>query len=116
MIDKLKKQKDLEQLQKFITQEKIKGYVSHLWYSSLRSSYPVQFIQLMKKYRITTKGAKAIEYDDELIRDAKDRVNKLYLRLSKYILELPNEEESKKDFEHLVTRLEDLLSKQNLEN
>src|SRR5450755_658721 len=87
MIGKTKKQEDLEHLRRFITQQEICGFVSHLWYSSLRAKYPFVFIQLMKKYRNTNKNPKAIEFDDRNLRDAIIWGNKLLVRLNKYLLE-----------------------------
>lgn len=116
MIGKEKKQENLEILKRLVTNPRIGGFGSHLWYRSLRCAYPFQFIQLMKKYRNLKKDPEAVRYDDVLISEAIVRVNNAYAVLKKYLLHPPETEEEKKDFEERVDYLEDILLKQNKEN
>ena len=102
MIGIEKKQENLETLKRLVTDPRIGGFASHLWYRALRSGYPFQFIQLMKNYSYKNKSPEAIEFHEKRIRNAIDRVNYSYTVLKKYLLHPPETEEEKVDFEKRV--------------
>jgi hypothetical protein len=115
MIGEENKQKDLEQLKKFIIGPVV-GFVSHLWYDTLRKRYPLPFLQLMNEYRNRNKGPGGISFDDEKIREARDRIHEANADLKAYILHPPEDEEERKHLERIVLMLEEQLLKQAREN
>ena len=116
MIGEEQKLRDLEQLKRFILNPDIGGYISHVWYSSLRTKYPYEYIRLMKIYRNTNKSAEAVNEDERRISAAIGGINQLYEGLKKYFINPPKTDEEKKDFEKKTGFLEGLILKQALEN
>jgi Holliday junction resolvase-like predicted endonuclease len=88
----------------------VHGYVSNLWYGALRSRYPYDFILYAKKYNKTSEGYK------DLLAIAAERVNKLYAAMNSYLIDPPNTEEQKVEFDRIIVVFEKLLHKQNAEN
>ena len=110
------KQEDLDRLTRFILEPIVFGIVSLHWYSSLRTTYPFQFIQLMEEHRNFKKEPNEIEIDDLRIKGAIKLVNRLYFDFKKYLIDPPENENQKKDLDKIINKLEDLLLKQNKEN
>jgi hypothetical protein len=116
MIGKDKKQQDLDQLERFILEPKISEYFTHLWYSSLRNKYPFQYLQLLKKHRNGKKDSIELEVDDDRINVAINWLSSMRALLNKYIIVPPEDDDQNREFDMLITRLEELLLKQNKEN
>ncbi len=104
------KNKDLKVLEKFVKHPHLNGYVTHLWYGSLRSRYPYEFILYAKKYNKTSVGYQA------LLEVAIKRVNDLYGIMSSYLINPPKTKEQKDEFDKITDVLEKLLNKQLVEN
>ena len=116
MIGKDKKQQDLDRLERFILEPKISEYFTHLWYSSLRNKYSFQYLQLLKKHRNAKKDPTELEVDDDMINAAINWISSMKAGLNKYIIMPPEDDDQKREFDMLITRLEELLLKQNKEN
>ena len=116
MSQKDVKQQELDRLERFVLESNISDYVSHKWYSSLRTKYPFEYIQLLKKHKNSKNDPTALEVEEERISAAINWIWQVYVDLNKYIIEPPDEDEQKKEFVMLITRLEALLLNQNKKN
>jgi hypothetical protein len=116
MIGKDKKQQALEQLEKFILDPEVKNYFTFLWFSSLRNEYPFQYLQLLKKHRNRNNDPDIVKSFDDRIIAAIYWIENMKSGFNKYIIIPPENEDQKKEFKMLTTRLKELLLKQNKEN
>jgi len=116
MIGKDKRQQELERLEKFIREPKISGYVAHMWFSSLRNKYPFQYLQLLQKHRDTSKDPEELQVYEDKIFAAIYWINGMKESFNKYIIMPPEDEDQEREFDMLISRLEELLLKQNKEN
>lgn len=116
MSNKRKQQKDLEQLKYFVLNPPVHDHVSYLWYYSLRTRYPFQYLQLMKQYRHLQKDNSVRQLDNDNIKEVVQWINRLYGDLTQYFIKPPQNEEQEKNFINKVNFLEELLLKQTREN
>lgn len=116
MRNKRKQQKDLEQLKYFVLNPPVHDHVSYLWYYSLRTRYPFQYLQLMKQYRHLQKDNSVRQLDNDNIKEVVQWINRLYGDLTQYFIKPPQNEEQEKNFINKVNFLEELLLKQTREN
>ena len=47
-------------LERFVKEDRVSGFVSKLWYDSLRTAYPFEFICLARKYNKSSPGRKRL--------------------------------------------------------
>jgi hypothetical protein len=116
MIGKDKRQQELQRLEKFILEPKISGYITHLWFSSLRNKYPLQYLQLLQKHHQSINDQDELKKNDDSIHAAIYWINGMKASLNKFILMPPVDDDQKREFDMLINRLEELLLKQNKEN
>ncbi len=104
------KYEDLQVLEKYVKHPHITEFTTHTRFDALRNRYPYEFILYVKKYR------KSSESYQILLDIAIKRVNKLYQAMVCHIINPPETEEQKDEFDEILHVLKKLLHRQNVEN
>ena len=104
------KEKDLIQLEDLVKREKLAGHIVHHFYYHLRTMYPLEFIHLAIKYNKTSIG------HQYYIKEAIERINKIYNKMNDYTFKYPETDEGTKELENNIKKLQQRLLKQNKEN
>jgi len=100
------RQQDLVQLETFVQNPKLTGFVNHLWYSYLRFYYPLEFIRLVNKYE------KCDAWHISLHQEAIKKFNELFATFNTFLVIAPKTGKEKQEFNKATKRLEKLISVQ----
>lgn len=71
----MSKKEDLKTLKNFILRPKVEGWISNMYYWTLRKAYPLEFLRLMDRHRNLGKEMNDIALDDKYIREAEEAAN-----------------------------------------
>ncbi len=104
------KYEDLQVLENYVKHPHITEYTTQMRFNALRNRYPYEFILYVKQHRKSSDSYKV------LLDIAIKRVNKLYQAMTCYIINPPETEEQKDEFDEILHVLKKLLHRQNVEN
>jgi hypothetical protein len=111
-----KRKKEIEDLKKFVREDRIVGFVSHEYFRYLRTNYPSHFIKFVNQYK--KKDIKQDKYKGlgEWLMESVNKVNGFNKEVNSYLVNPPQTVNDKKRFGELITKAEDVLEKQSKYN
>jgi hypothetical protein len=115
MIGNDTRKKHLEQLQQFIYQEEVHGWVANMWYHTLRTQYPYEFIVMARIFCKKFPDRKD-KFSEWYIEEAIKIANRHYTRVHETLITGNDQLLETDEFKWSANTLQNLLKKQSREN
>jgi hypothetical protein len=109
------KESNLRQLEEVVKLNYVQGKKHAYFMRFIGNQYPLEFVRFMKKHR---EGKLRIDKDmlDDILPTAIEIVNDMHLQFRKFLVQPPNGEKEKEEFERLVDKLEEMILEQTRDN